>query len=141
MTRYLIAPAADRALLRRVLSRLDQILGYPRTHAADEPGVRVARGAALPYTEAAFVVFVHDNTGATLLHGAIAVQINGLGDALRERFIEHNGVRKRLREWIADQGWEVRADLPGVRGAWAQVQPRDGGAGSADGVPIPEGSE
>src|SRR5690606_174857 len=120
-------------LLRRVLGRLDAILGYPRTHSRDEPGVRIPPGAALPYTEAAFAVYRHDNTGNTQLHGALAVAVNGVGQTLRERFIEHNMTRKRLREWIADQGWQVRLSLPGERDAWARLAPRDGAEGSADG--------
>lgn len=139
--RYLLAPATDRALMRKALGRLDQILGYPRTHSRDEPDVHCPPGAALPYTEAAFAVYLHDNTGATLLHGAIAVAVNGVGATLRERFIEHNLTRKRLREWIADQGWETRTSLPGSRDAWTRVEPRDGADGSADGTPIPEGDE
>lgn len=143
--RYLLAPATDRALVRRVLSRVDQILGYPRQHAESEITRTGPRARAIPIasirTETAFAVLVHDATGAEILHGAIAVQIDGIADALRERFIEHGGVRRRLREWIAAQGWEIRAALPGQADAWAQVAARDGGEGSADGRPIPEGEE
>jgi hypothetical protein len=141
MTLYLCAPAADRALFRTVISRADQILGYPRTHASGEPDVVIASGAPAPVTSAAFAVFVHDNTGAEILHGAVAAQVDGITSALRERFVEHNAVRKRIREWIADQGWELRATLPGVRSAWTRLAARDGAAGSATGVPIPEGQE
>ena len=143
---YLLVPYADRALLRRVLVRADQILGYPRTHSADEPGVHVGRGG-LPYTETAFEVLIHDTTGPALLNRALAVQVAGIADALAERFIEHNAVRKRLREWVLDQGWELRANLPdtpadiGDPNPWSPVPVRDGEAGSADGVPIPEGDE
>jgi hypothetical protein len=141
-TRYVIAPAADRTLFRRILGRADEILGFPRTHSTAEGNVQIASGAAAPVTEAAFAVFLHDNTGATILHGAVAAQVNGISDLLAGRFFENgSGVRKRLSAWIADQGWEVRADLPGVRSAWTRVAHRDGAAGSATGVPIPEGSE
>jgi hypothetical protein len=141
--RYLIAPATDRVLLRRFLGRIDQILGYPRAHALSEAEVRVSAGGPLPVTETAFVVYVHDAVNdAPILHGAIAVQVDGIAESLRERFLENgSGVRKRLREWIQDQGWEVRPDLPGTRLAWTRIAHRDGAAGSATGVPIPEGSE
>lgn len=138
--RYVIAPAADRALMRRVLARVDQMLGYPRTHADDEPGVRRNGGPPI-VTETACAVWVHDDTGASVLHGAIAAQVDGVADELRERTVEHLGVRQRIREWIAARGWEVRATLPGVESAWSLVAPRDGDAGSADGVPIPDGEE
>lgn len=138
---YLLAPATDRALMRRVLQRVDQILGWPRTHVDGEAGYRRGRNAPAAHTESQFAVYVHDATGATILHGALAVHIDGISAALRERFVDHEGTRKRLREWIADQGWEVRADLPGVASAWTRVLPRDGAEGSATGMPIAEGDE
>lgn len=140
---WLLAPAVDRSKVRRVVSRIDQILGYPRTLSESEI-VRVgvaSKAAPRPVTSTQCVVLVHDATGATVLHGAIAVGLDPVITALRERFVEIDGVRKRVREWIADQGWETRADLPGVVSAWSSVTPRDGAAGSADGTPIPEGNE
>lgn len=138
-TRYLLVPAADRALLRAVLRRLDEVLGFPRTLAESEivRSGEASQHAPAPYTEAAFGVWLHDNTGATVLHGAIAVCINDIGDTLRERQITHGGTRKKLRQWIADQGWEIRTDLPGAITAWTQIAPRDGEPGSSTGVPIP----
>lgn len=140
---WLLAPAADRLKARRVVSRIDQILGYPRTLAESEI-VRVgpaSQSVPAPRTETQVPVMHHDMTGATILHGAIAIGVDAVITSLRERFVEIDGVRKRIREWIADQAWETRADLPGVESAWSSVTPRDGAGGSVDGVPIPEGLE
>ncbi len=139
---WLIGPAEDRPKLRRVVARIDAILGYPRTHAESE----LRRRGSGPWaptvrTETQCAVMRHDLTGATILQGAIAISLDEVTDALRDRFVEIDGVRKRVRQWIADQGWEVRADLPGALSAWSELQPRDGEAGSADGVPIPDGEE
>jgi hypothetical protein len=134
MATYLLAPVADRDLLRWVLSRCDQILGYPRTHLASEPGVTVGAGGA-PYTETVWVVYYNASAGM------IAVVIDGFITALRDRFIEHNSVRKRLSQWVADQGWTITTAAPANPANWVRVPHRDGGAGSATGVPIPEGAE
>lgn len=145
MARCLCGASTERAAFRTLWSRLDQITGYPRTHSADEPGVRIGRGAPLPYTETLFAGFIHDDTGATILHGAVALMVDEVPPGLLARRITHGGVTRTLAEWIAwgqaNRGWEVRADLPGVAAAWTRVQPRDGAAGSADGVPIAEGDE
>jgi hypothetical protein len=142
---WLLAPSTDRLLARRFVARLDQILGYPRTLAESEITRRgpASQTVAAPRCETEMAVYVHSTTaGVTALRGVIAIYINDSArEALRERFIEHDGVRKRVREWIADQGWQVFADRPGVDGNWTNVTPRDGAAGSADGVPIPEGAE
>jgi hypothetical protein len=140
---WLLIPAADRAKARSVISRIDQMLGYPRTLAESEI-VRIGAGAQTaprPVTATQTHVMLHDGTGATILWGAIAIGLDDVIASLRERFVTIDGVRKRVREWITDQGWETRADLPGVLAAWTSVTPRDGGSGSATGVPIPEGSE
>lgn len=145
MARYLCGDKDQRAAFRTLWSRLDQITGYPRTHSADEHGVRVARGRPLPYTETLFAGFVHDDTGATVLHGAVALMVDDPPDGLMRRRITHADTERTLAEWIAwgeaNRGWVVRATLPGVESAWTQVAPRDGGEGSADGKPIPEGEE
>lgn len=142
MSRFLLVPSSDRALLRRVLARVDQILGYPRELDPSEyrrgPG---RHSAAAPRTETACAVHIHADSGPLALHGVIAVTVDGLADALSERFIEHNAVRKRLREWVADQGWVLRDSLPDPEGPWSAVAPRDGADGSVDGIPIPEGEE
>lgn len=141
---WVLAPSADRALARRVAQRLDEILGYPRTHAEPEL-TRRGSGPHAPTvsTETLIAVFVHSTTaGATLLRGVIAINISDAARAaLADRVVEHSSVRKRVREWIADQGWEVRADRPGLDANWTDVTPRDGAQGSATGVPIPEGEE
>lgn len=115
---WVLAPSGDRALARRVAQRLDQILGYPRTHAEPEL-TRRGRGPHAPTvsTETLVAVHIHSTTaGATLLRGAIAIGISEDARlALRERFVEHNAVRKRIREWIADQGWESARRPAGAR--------------------------
>lgn len=140
--RWLLIPAADRPKARRIAGRIDAILGYPRTHAEAEV-TRHGRGphAATVYTETQCMVLVHGDTGHTSLHGAIAVSVDDVTDALRERFVTIDAVRKRIRQWIADQGWRVFDDLPGVSDAWMRLAPRDGEPGSSTGEPIPEGSE
>lgn len=140
---WLLIPAADRLKARRVVARMDEMLGYPRVLAEAEI---LRLGAASqttprPFTATQCTVLLHDNTGATVLWGAIAIKLDPVVTSLRERFVTIDAVRKRIREWIADQGWETRADLPGVATAWTSVTPRDGAAGSSDGTPIPEGSE
>jgi hypothetical protein len=141
--RIVIAPGSDRALFRRFAQRLDQILGFPRTLAESEITRTgpASQSAALPHTETAFTVYVHDDTGAVQLRGALALEVDGHATGLASRFVQHNAVRKRVSEWIADQGWVVRADLPGQESAWTYLDARDGAAGSADGVPIAEGEE
>jgi hypothetical protein len=140
---WLLIPAADRLKARRVVARMDAMLGYPRTLAEGEIQRigSASQTAPRPFTATQCTVLLHDNTGATVLWGAIAIKLDPVITALRERFVTIDAVRKRIREWIADQGWETRADLPGVAIAWTSVTPRDGAAGSADGTPIPEGSE
>lgn len=141
--RLIICPSTDRLLMRKFASRLDQNLGYPRTLAESEierTGPASQR-APRPRIDTAWTVWIHDNTGAPLLHGAIALEVNGIADRLRDRFVEHLTIRKRARQWIADQGWVIRADLPGDVAAWSLLPPRDGASGSADGRPIPEGEE
>lgn len=142
---WIIAPSADRALARRVAQRIDQILGFPRTLAESEI-TRIgpaSQTVPAPRCETEVTVLVHSTAaGATLLRGVIAIGISDAARlALRERFVDRLGTRKRIREWIADQAWEVRADLPGVAENWRDVTPRDGAAGSVDGTPIPEGQE
>lgn len=140
--KVLLVPFVDRALLRRVFQRIDQIKGFPRELDPSEytrgPG---RHSATPPRTETAFGVQIHDNTGPVALRRLIAVTVDDMADALGERFIEHDSVRKRLKRIIADQGWELRTELPDPEGPWTAVEPRDGADGSADGVPIPEGEE
>jgi hypothetical protein len=144
MTRRIItAPASDRPLVRRFAQRLDQILGFPRTLAESEVTRTgpASQSAPLPRIETAFAAHVRDATGAVILHGAIALEVDGRAVELANRFVEHAATRKRVSEWVADQGWQIRGDLPGDPEAWTALEPRDGAAGSADGTPIPEGSE
>lgn len=145
MARYLLGASTERAAFRALWAQLDQITGYPRTHHADEPDVRIARGAAPPYTETLFAGFVHDSTGPAILHGALALMVDEVPPGLLARRITHGGTTRTPAEWIAwgeaARGWEVRSSLPGDESAWTRVLPRDGAAGSPDGVPIAEGEE
>jgi hypothetical protein len=134
MAQYLLVPVADRDLLRWVLSRCDQILGYPRTHSASEPGVRWGPCPA-PVTETVWEVWYNATTGT------IAVLVTGIATQLADRFVEWQSVRKKLSAWIADQGWTLTSATPANPQNWVRVAHRDGGAGSATGLPIPEGSE
>ena len=141
MRRILIAPASDRVLLRRIATRLDQILGFPRTLAESEvtrtgPS---SQSAPLPRIDAAFAIHLHDMTGPVALRGAVALEVDNHG--LGRRFVRYSGTRKRVSAWITDQGWDVRGGLPGDPDKWTRLPHRDGAAGSADGVPIPEGDE
>ena len=142
--RYMLVPFADRDVLRSLIVRLDQIVGFPRTHSASEHGISIGAGNKPPYTETLFAVQIHDTTGPLALQRVIAVTVDDLATALAERFITHLGVRKRLREWVIDRGWQLRTTLPEgdlEPSPWSPVPVRDGAAGSATGVPIAEGSE
>jgi len=142
--RYLLVPFADRDLLRQVLVRLDQIVGFPRTHSPGEPGLSIGAGGKIPYTETLFSVQIHGTTGPLALRRVISVTVDDLAAALGERSISHLGVRKRLREWVADRGWKLVTTLPEndlEPRPWSPVPVRDGAAGSATGVPIKEGAE
>jgi hypothetical protein len=144
---WLLIPGSDRAAARRVVSRIDQILGYPRTHAAGEVDRVGSASQVVPLasisTETQMEILVHSTTAGLLaLRGVIAINVNSVADALRRRYFDiGDGVRKLLRDIITERGWEVRATLPGVEANWTRVATRDGEAGSSDGVPIPEGSE
>lgn len=143
---WLLIPATDRAQARRVVQRIDQMLGYPRQLAESEITRIGAASQRIPIerirTETQTVVLVHsESAGVAQLRGAVAILVDDVVDALRGRFVEIGGVRRRIREWIVAQGWQVRASLPGAESNWRQVAPRDGAEGSADGVPIPEGAE
>lgn len=151
MVGYLLVPFVDRALLRAVLVRIDQIKGYPRTHTLTDPACSFGRDfrgwATPPRTETCFAVWIHADSGPIALRRVIAVLVDDLATQLGGRFVEHLGVRKRLREWVTDRGWQLRADLPDVPAdpyapsPWTPVAARDGAAGSVTGVPILEGQE
>jgi hypothetical protein len=144
---WLLVPATDRAILRRVLGRLDAIMGYPRTHSREEPGLVCGPRAPLPRTDTLVAVYRHDLTGAAQLHGALAVAIDDYGAQLGARRITHDGTTRTLAEWVSVLGWEVRATLPDspatidTPGPWTRLPHRDGADGSATGTPIPEGDE
>ena len=140
--KWLLIPASDRPAARRLVARLDQILGYPRTLAAGEY-VRHGGGRhTVPRVETAIAVLVHDDTGASALTGAIAISVTDVVAAMQDRQVDvGDGARRRVRDIIVARGWRISDTLPGQREAWAQVAARDGQPGSADGVPIPEGEE
>lgn len=140
-------PAADRPIARALWERLDEIEGFPRTLAESEI-TRIgpaSQRVPAPYTETLFTAYVHDDTGAAALHGAVALTIDEPPEGLMRRRLTYNGTTRTLREWvdvgIANRGWQIRDALPGVAEAWSLVAPRDGEAGSADGVLIAEGAE
>lgn len=127
---WLLIPIADRTKARKLVRAIDVLLGYPRTCAESEL-VRHGAGphAAIVHTETQCEVRVN------LVLGAIAVSLDGVVDALRGRTIDIDGEQIRIR--IDDLGWQVRANLPGNESDWQTVQPRDGGAGSTTGEPVP----
>lgn len=151
--RVLLVPptATDRDIARRLVARIDQILGLPRAHTRDEEGVAWdPRGTC--FTESLFGIFLHDSTGPSQLHGVVALVVDDPPDRILRRIIERDGTRRTLREWIqwlvANRGWVLRdGDLPDAAGIddahnpWTMLPPRDGEPGSADGQPIPEGEE
>lgn len=147
--RWLLLPADDRPAAREIVSRIDQILGYPRQHAEGElarHGRAPAGGWPAVRTETQVPVYVHDDTGVAQLHGAIAIGVDGVVEAIADsRNIDvGDGIRRRLRDTIAARGWVLRSDaqgMPGEPDAWTRVAHRDGAEGSADGRPIPEGEE
>lgn len=139
---WLVIPASDRALARRVVQRIDEVLGYPR--ALSEADVSrigtVSRTAPIAglTTESQAIVMLHvSDAGTTALRGAVAIGVDPVVNALRDRVVDIDGVRRRIRDWIAAQGWQVFGSLPGAIDRWSQVVPRDGATGSPDGVPIP----
>jgi hypothetical protein len=127
---WLLVPIADRLILRKMLRAVDVLLGYPRAHAESEL-MRHGRGphAATVSTETQCAVLVNANLGA------IAVSVDAVVQALRDRTVQIDGESVRVR--INDLGWQVVASLPGNVTNWAAVLPRDGGAGSQTGEPIP----
>lgn len=147
--RALLVPATptDRDYARRLWARLDVIFGYPRTHSASEPGVRIAAKAdAPPYTDTLFSAWLHDNTGATQLQGVVALVVDDPPAGMLSRRLTFDATTRTLGEWItwleANRGWQRwTGTLPGVAAAWSLLAIRDGEPGSVDGQPIPEGQE
>jgi hypothetical protein len=142
---WLLIPPADRAIARAILGRIDEIMGFPRTHLEDEI-VRVgpvAQTVPAPRTETQSLVMRHSTVaGLAALRGVIAIDLGAIRGALGERFFVVNSQRRRLREVIVGRNWEVRqGDLPGSGENWLPLPARDGAAGSANGTPIPEGAE
>jgi len=146
--RWLLIPGTDRPAARRLVRRIDEILGFPREHAPAEYVVHGATGRALPppRTETHMAILRHDATGDSRLHGAIAVGFTrAVLEVLADRVVDVGSARERLRDVIAARGWQVRDTLPDpgdeTRQPWARRPPRDGEPGSATGRPIPEGEE
>jgi hypothetical protein len=136
-----IVPATtyDRGVARRLWSRLDQIEGFPRTHALDEPGWQV--GGAVPRpprTESEWSGLVHAD-------GRVALVVGAVPERLLSRRITYSGTTRTLGQWlqrlVADRGWQLVSELPGEPEEWQPLAVRDGAAGSTTGVPIPEGEE
>lgn len=129
----------DRGVARRLWSRLDQIEGYPRTHAADEPGWQV--GAAVPRAPRTETLW----SGYENVDGVVALFVGEVPQHLLSRRISYGGTSRTVGEWlerlIADRGWELVEALPGEPEDWQPLAVRDGADGSPDGVPIPPGEE
>jgi hypothetical protein len=123
---WLLIPLADRAIVGRVIRAIDVLLGYPREHPESEL-VRVGAGphAAVVRTEAQCAVML----GATHL----AVSIDAIVQALVGRQITIDA--QQVTVTLTRAGWSVVATLPA--GTWTPLPPRDGGAGSTTGVPVP----
>lgn len=141
---WIIIPATDRARARAFVARLDAAMGYPRTHARDEPGLVLHERSPAPRTETLCMLLRHDATGPAQLHGAVAILIDeSTRKALRDRRVTIDGVTRSVARWVEVLGWQARASLPGAPttiyevSPWSQLPPRDGAAGSATGVPIP----
>lgn len=140
MSHIFLVPATtyDRAVVRRLWSRIDQIEGYPRTHALDEPGWQI--GSAVkqaPRTETEWSALVRD--------GVVALFTGEVPAKLLARRITYSSTTRTLGQWLdqltTNRGWQLVAELPGDPEEWQPVPVRDGAAGSADGVPIPAGEE
>lgn len=143
---WLIVPGADRAAVRLLVGRIDQILGYPRQLSESEITRIGAASQGVPIaevvTETQAAILLHSSdAGDVALRGVIAVNVGPALEALRLRFFDVGDGREQLGDIIADRGWEEREDLPGLAANWSPLPPRDGGEGSADGIPIAEGAE
>lgn len=138
--RALLVPATayDRGVARRLWSRIDAILGYPRRHARDEPGWQVGARCPDPYTETQWLAYVRRD-------GVVALVIDEPPEGLLRRRISYGGTTRTLGQWLqrlrADRGWQIVRELPGEPEEWTPVAPRDGEDGSPDGRPIADGSE
>jgi hypothetical protein len=128
---WLLAPIADRLIVRKLVRAIDTKLGYPRTLADSEVTWHGGKpAAALPVrTETQCEVRINTNLGA------IGVKLDAVIQALRGSDVNVDGEQIRIR--IDDLGWQVVQNLPGNAANWTTVPPRDGGAGSATGVPVP----
>ena len=123
---WLVAPLADRPLVRRILRAIDVLLGYPRTLAESEL-VRVGRPphAATVRTEAQCAVML------SATH--IAVSIDPFVQALIGRQVTIDGQATTVT--LTRGGWTTSATLPA--GTWTPAPARDGGEGSTTGRPVP----
>lgn len=142
------ATATDRDIARIIWARLDVIYGFPRTLAESEITRTgpASQSAPLPYMETLFWASLHDATGATALHGVVALSVDDPPAGMLARNLTYNSTTRTFGEWItwleATRGWQRwTGDLPGQSEAWTLLAARDGDPGSTDGVPIPPGAE
>jgi hypothetical protein len=126
---WLLAPVTDRLIVRKILRAIDIRLGYPRILADSEVTWRGGKPPTVPVIRTETQCEVRFNANL----GVIAVKLDTVVDALRGGDVNVDGETVRIR--INDIGWQVVQNLPGNVGNWAAVAPRDGGAGSTDGVP------
>lgn len=130
------ATATDRDIARRLWSRLDIAMGFPRTH--DAADTDVSGAATSPRTESAFYAMRRPSDGV------VALVVDDPPAGLLRRRIERNGTVRTLGEWIAllraNRGWQLVTELAANDG-WVLLTPRDGEAGSPDGRPVPESED
>jgi hypothetical protein len=124
---WLLVPLADRAIVRRIVRAIDVLLGYPRTLADNEVTWHGGKPpSALP---------IRTETQCAVLLGAthIAVSVDAIVQALVGRQITIDA--QQVTVTLTRAGWSVVETLPA--GTWTPLPPRDGGAGSTTGVPVP----
>lgn len=99
---------------QRFCAAIDALLGYPRTHADDEPGVQRAPGAPPPYTETHARPLRHAD-------GRLAVEIDDTIRALAGRAAD---VQDGSRVRVTIDATPTHEALPDGREAWTALEPR-----------------
>lgn len=117
---YRVFASGDRTPLR-MCAAIDRSLGYPRTHADDEPGVSRLPGRPAPYTETHTRPLRH-------LDGRTAIAIDDAITALhgQQVDVEDGGTRR-----VTIDATPTDAELPDGRDAWSSLPPRGGIAAAA----------
>ena len=123
---WLIAPIADRPLVRRVIRAIDVELGYPRVH----PESELVRHGAGPHAP---IVRTETQCAVMLSATQIAVSVDPVVLALVGRQTTIDGQTTTIT--LSRAGWTTVDALPA--GTWTALAPRDGGTGSTTGVRVP----